>query len=127
PFGFFNATSCIVPSTAPRPEVGWLFAKYQVSADGQRFVQEVDGSFDQACLPEVANNAAVLQKQPWRKRANELMAQAKHYAYFPFSGTADIQTAMGTVTDDLVAGKLGPDAAMQQMKQQVQNVMDQYR
>jgi hypothetical protein len=55
------------------------------------------------------------------------MAQAKHYAYFPFSGTADIQTAMQTVTDNLLANKIGPDAAMIEMKQQVQNVMDQYR
>ena len=126
-FGFFNATSCIVPTSAPRPEAGWWFAKYQASPEGQRFIQEAEGSGDQACLPEVANNPATLAKQPWRKRANELMSQAKHYAYFPFSGTADIQAAIGTVTDALLANKLGPDAAMQEMKQQVQNVMDQYR
>jgi ABC-type glycerol-3-phosphate transport system substrate-binding protein len=126
-FGFFNATSCVVPTTAPRPEAGWWFARYQASVEGQRYIQEPEGSFDQACLPDVANNPAVLAKQPWRKRANELMAQAKHYAYFPFSGTADIQTAMTTVTDTLLANKIGPDAAMIEMKQQVQNVMDQYR
>jgi multiple sugar transport system substrate-binding protein len=126
-FGYFNATSCVVPTAAPRPDAGWWFAKYQASAEGQRFIQEPDASFDQACLPEVANNAAVLQKQPWRRRANELLTQAKHYAYFPSAGTADIQAAMGKVTDDLLANKVGPDAAMQEMKQQVQNVMDQYR
>jgi ABC-type glycerol-3-phosphate transport system substrate-binding protein len=126
-FGFFNATSCVVPTAAPRPEAGWWFARYQASVEGQRYIQEPEGSFDQACLPDVANNPAVLAKQPWRKRANELMAQAKHYAYFPFSGTADIQTAIQTVTDNLLANKIGPDAAMIEMKQQVQNVMDQYR
>jgi hypothetical protein len=126
-FGFFNATSCIMPTPAARPDAGWWFARYQSSAEGQRFIQEPEGSFDQACLPDVANNAAVLAKQPWRKRANELMSQAKHYAYFPFAGTADIEKAMNTVTDSLLAGKVGPDAAMIEMRQQVQVVMDQYR
>jgi hypothetical protein len=55
------------------------------------------------------------------------MAQAKHYAYFPAPGTADIQAAMTAVTDDLLANKLGPDAAMIELRQQAQNVMDQYR
>ena len=126
-FGFFNATSCVVPTAAARPEAGWWFTKYQASVEGQRFIQEPENSFDQACLPEVANNAAVLARHPWRKRANELMAQAKHYAYFPAAGTADIQMAINTVTNDLLANKLAPDAAMIEMRQKVQNVMDQYR
>ena len=125
--GFFNATSCVVPAAAARPEGGWWFARYQASAEGQRYIQEPEGSFDQACLPEVANNPAVLARQPWRRRANELMAQAKHYAYFPAAGTADIQAAMNVVTDNLLANQLGPDAAMIEMRQQVENVMAQYR
>jgi ABC-type glycerol-3-phosphate transport system substrate-binding protein len=126
-FGFFNATCCTVPTEAPRPEAGWQFAKYQASAEGQRFIQEPEGSFDQACLPDVANNPVVLARQPWRRRANELMAQAKHYAYFPATGTADIQAAITAVTEKLLANQVGPDAAMQEMRQQVQNVMDRYR
>lgn len=126
-FGFFNATSCVVPTAAPRPEAGWWWAKYQASVEGQRYIQEPENSFDQACLPEVANNPAVLARHPWRKRANELMAQAKHYAYFPAAGTADIQAAMNTVTNSLLANELGPDAAMIELRQKVQNVMDQYQ
>ena len=34
---------------------------------------------------------------------------------------------MNTAVDTMIAGKLGPDAAMQEMKQQVQVVFDQYR
>ena len=126
-FGFYNATSGVVPANAPRPDAGWQWTKYQASAEGQRYIQEPDGSFDQACLASVANDAAVLQKQPWRKRANELMTQAKFPAYFPAAGTADIQTAINMVTDQLLANKLAPDAAMLEMKQQAQNVMDQYK
>ena len=70
---------------------------------------------------------AVLQKQPWRRGANELMTQARSYAYFPFPGAADIAAAMNEALDPLLNGQQGPDAAMQEMKLQVQNVMDQYR
>lgn len=126
-FGYVAATSGVVPTAAPRPDAGWEFTKYQASAEGQRFIQEPEGSWDQACIPSVANDAASLQKQPWRKRANELLGQARHTAYFPFPGAADIQAAMNTAMDNLLAGKQGPDATLQDMKQQVQNVMDQYR
>ena len=126
-FGFFNATSCVVPAAAPRPDAGWWFAKYQASVEGQRFIQGAAGAWDQACLPEVANDPVSLQQHPWRKRANELMGQAKHYAYFPAPGTADIQAALNTVTNSLLDNKLGADAAMQEMRRAVQNVMDQYR
>jgi len=34
---------------------------------------------------------------------------------------------MNTAVDAMLAGKAGPDATMQDMKQQVQNFMDQYR
>jgi hypothetical protein len=34
---------------------------------------------------------------------------------------------MNRVVDELLAGKYGPDAAVQEMRQQVQNAMDQYR
>jgi hypothetical protein len=68
-----------------------------------------------------------LQRQPWRRRANELLLQARNTAYFPSPGAADIETAMNAAVDTMLAGKLGPDAALQEMKQQVQVVMDQYR
>jgi ABC-type glycerol-3-phosphate transport system substrate-binding protein len=126
-FGFVAATSGVVPTAAPRPDAGWEWTKYQSSAEGQRFIQEAPGSWDQACIPAVANDPKVLEAQPWRRRANELLGQARHTAYFPYPGAAEIEAAINTATNDLLAGKAGPDAIMQEMKQQVQNVMDQYR
>jgi ABC-type glycerol-3-phosphate transport system substrate-binding protein len=126
-FGYVAATSGVVPSAAARPDAGWEFTRYQASVEGQRYIQESEGSWDQACIHAVANDAAVLQKQPWRKRANELLQQARHTAYFPFPGAADIQAAMNTALDLMLDGKLGQDAALQEMRQQVQTVMEQYR
>jgi multiple sugar transport system substrate-binding protein len=126
-FGYVAATSGVVPSAAPRPDAGWAFTKYQASVEGQRFIQEPEGSWDQACIDSVANDAAVLQRQPWRKRANELLQQARSTAYVPSPGAADIQAAMNVALEALLVGQLGPDAALQEMKQQVQNVMEQYR
>jgi ABC-type glycerol-3-phosphate transport system substrate-binding protein len=126
-FGYVAATSGVVPMTAARPDAGWEWTKYQASAEGQRYIQESDGSWDQACIHAVANDAAVLQKQPWRKRANELLLQARNTAYFPYPGAVDIEAAMNKVVDDMLGGKFSPDGALQEMKQQVQLVMDQYR
>ena len=126
-FGFVAATSGVVPTAAARPDAGWEFTKYQASVEGQRYIQESEGSWDQACIPSVANDAASIQKQPWRRRANELLSQARNTAYFPFPGAADIQAAMNTAVDGMLAGKMGPDATLQEMKQQVQIVIDQYR
>ena len=42
-------------------------------------------------------------------------------------GATGIQAAMTVVTDNLLANQLGPDAAMIEMRQQVENVMAQYR
>jgi ABC-type glycerol-3-phosphate transport system substrate-binding protein len=126
-FGYFSGTSGVVPEAAPRPDAGWTFTHYQASAEGQRFVQETEGSWDQACLASVANEPSSLAKQPWRKRANELMAQARLFAYFPFPGASEIHSAMNTAINPLLDGKQGPDAVMQELKQQVQNLMDQYR
>ena len=126
-FGFVAATSGVVPAAAAHKDAGWEFTRYQASAEGQRFIQEPQGSWDQACIHAVANDPASLQRQPWRRRANELLLQARNTAYFPYPGAADIQTAMNTAVDTMIAGKLGPDAAMQEMKQQVQVVFDQYR
>ncbi|MBI3971978.1 MAG: extracellular solute-binding protein [Chloroflexi bacterium] len=126
-FGYVAATSGVVPTAAPRPDAGWEFTKYQASVEGQRFIQEAEGSWDQACIASVANDPAALQKQPWRKRANELLGQARHTAYFPFPGAVDVEAAMNTAVNNMLAGKQGPDATMQEMKQQVQVVMDQYR
>ena len=95
--------------------------------DGQKFIQGPDGSWDQACIPAVANDPKVLEQQPWRKRANELLGQARNTAYFAYPGAADIEAAMNKSVDDMLTGKQGPDATMQDMKQQVQVVMDQYR
>ena len=126
-FGYVAATSGVVPTAAARKDAGWEFTRYQASAEGQRFIQDAEGSWDQACINAVANDPAALQRQPWRRRANELLLQARNTAYFPFPGAADIQTAMNTAVDAMLAGRLGPDAALQEMKQQVQVVMDQYR
>jgi ABC-type glycerol-3-phosphate transport system substrate-binding protein len=68
-FGYFSATNCAVPTGAARPDAGWAFAKFQASPEGQKYVQETENSWDQAVIPAVANNPAVLAKQPWRKRA----------------------------------------------------------
>jgi len=126
-FGFVAATSGVVPTSAARPDAGWEFTKYQASVDGQKFIQGANGSWDQACIASVANDPAVLQQQPWRKRANELLGQARNTAYFPHPGAVEIEAAMNTAVDAMLAGKAGPDATMQDMKQQVQNFMDQYR
>jgi ABC-type glycerol-3-phosphate transport system substrate-binding protein len=126
-FGYYSGTTGVVPAAASRPEAGWEFTKYQASPEGQRFVQSVDGSWDQACIESVANDPEVLKRQPWRKRANELLAQATLPAYFPFPGAAEIQAAMTSALDPLLKGQQGPDATMQDLKQQVQQVMDQYR
>jgi ABC-type glycerol-3-phosphate transport system substrate-binding protein len=53
--------------------------------------------------------------------------EARNTAYFPFPGAAEIQAAMNAAVDAMLAGKQGPDATMAEMRQQVQNVMDQYR
>jgi multiple sugar transport system substrate-binding protein len=126
-FGYYSGTTGVVPAAAARPEAGWVFTRYQASAEGQRFIQAVDGSWDQACIPAVANDPAVLQRQPWRKRANELMTQARLPAYFPFPGAADIGAAMEAALKPLLQGARGPDATLQDTRQQVQLVMDQYR
>lgn len=126
-FGYFSATNCAVPTGAARPDAGWAFAKFQASPEGQKYVQETENSWDQAVIPAVANNPAVLAKQPWRKRANELLAQARSTAYFPFPGAADIAAAMNKALEPLLMGTQSPEATMQDMKLQVQTVMDQYR
>lgn len=126
-FGYYSGTTGVIPAAAARPDAGWEFTKYQASVEGQRFVQEADGSWDQACIASVANDPKVLVKQPWRKRANELLGQATMYAFFPFPGAADIAMAMNKALDPLLQGKQGPDVTMQDMKTQVLNVMDQYR
>ena len=126
-YGFVAATSGVVPVGSARPDAGWEWTKYQSSAEGQVFIQAAGGSWDQACIDKVANDPASLQRQPWRKRANELLLQARHLAYYPFPGAVDIEAAMNKVVDDMLGGKFGPDAALQEMKQQVQVVMDQYR
>jgi multiple sugar transport system substrate-binding protein len=126
-FGYVAATSGVVPVGAARPDAGWEWTKYQSSAEGQVFIQAAGGSWDQACIDKVANDPAVLQRQPWRKRANELLQQARHTAYFPHPGAVEIEAAMNKVVDDMLLGKFGPDAALQEMRQQVQVAMDQYK
>jgi multiple sugar transport system substrate-binding protein len=126
-FGFVAATSGVVPTSAARPDAGWEFTKYQASVDGQKFIQGPSGSWDQACIASVANDPAVLQQQPWRKRANELLGQARNTAYVPHPGAVEIESAMSGAVEAMLAGKAGPDATLQDMKQQVQNAMDQYR
>lgn len=126
-FGYVAATSGVVPVAAARPDAGWEWTKYQASVEGQRYIQESEGSWDQACIDKVANAPESLAKQPWRKRANELLMQARNQAYFPYPGAVDIEAAMNKVVDEMLTGKFGPDGALQEMKQQVQLVMDQYR
>ncbi len=126
-FGYVAATSGVVPTSAARPDAGWEWTKYQASVEGQRYIQDAGGSWDQACIASVANDPKVLEAQPWRRRANELLGQARHTAYFPHPGATDIEMAMNTAINDLLANKAGPDAIMQEMKLQVQNAMDQYR
>jgi ABC-type glycerol-3-phosphate transport system substrate-binding protein len=126
-FGYVAATSGVVPTSAPRPDAGWEWTKYQASVEGQRFIQDAGGSWDQACIASVANDPKVLEAQPWRRRANELLGQARNTAYFPHPGATEIEAAMNTAINDLLANRAGPDAVMQEMKQQVQNAMDQFR
>ncbi|MGH2368348.1 MAG: extracellular solute-binding protein, partial [Chloroflexota bacterium] len=126
-FGYFSGTSGVVPASAPRPEAGWAFTWYQASKEGQRYIQETPNSWDQACIPSVANDPAVLEQQPWRRRANELLAQARLYAYFPYPGSAEIQGAMNQALTPLLEGKQGPDATMRETKLQAQNVMNEYQ
>jgi ABC-type glycerol-3-phosphate transport system substrate-binding protein len=126
-FGFVAATSGVVPTSAARPDAGWEFTKFQSSVDGQRFIQGPNGTWDQACIASVANDPTALQQQPWRKRANELLSQARNTAYWPHPSAVDVEAYMGTAVDGMLAGKSSPDATVQDMKQQVQNLMDQYR
>ena len=39
----------------------------------------------------------------------------------------EIEAALNRAVEDMLAGKQGPDATLLDMKQQVQQVMDQYR
>ena len=126
-FGFVAATSGVVPVAAARPDAGWEWTKYQASVEGQRYIQESSGSWDQACIDKVANAPESLARQPWRKRANELLLQARNTAYVPHPGASEIEPAMNRVLNEMLTGKFGPDAALQEMKMQVQLVMDQYR
>ncbi|MBI3969827.1 MAG: hypothetical protein HY332_00940 [Chloroflexi bacterium] len=64
--------------------------------------------------------------QPWRRRANELMAQARRYAYFPYPGSVEIQKAMNTALNSLLEGKQGPDATLRDMRLQAENVMREF-
>jgi ABC-type glycerol-3-phosphate transport system substrate-binding protein len=116
-----------VPTAAPRPDAGWEWTKYQASVEGQRFIQGPSGSWDQACIASVANDPRVLEAQPWRRRANELLGLARSTAYVPHPGAVEIEAALNRAVDDMLAGKQGPDATLLDMKQQVQQVMDQYR
>jgi multiple sugar transport system substrate-binding protein len=126
-FGYFAGTSGVLPASAQRRDAGWTFVRWQASEAGQRFVQEVPGSWDQACIGKVANDAKILQEQPWRKRANELLSQARSYAYFPHAGSNEVTRVMNAAFAPLIAGRQGPDATMQEVRQQVQNAMDEFR
>ncbi|MGH2355412.1 MAG: extracellular solute-binding protein [Chloroflexota bacterium] len=126
-FGNFIADYDVIPKEAKNPEAAWLYIVHDTSPAGQKYVQSAPGAWDIATIPSVANDAESLKKQPWRKRANELMATATSPSYFPHPGSREINFTIGKTVAPFLQGQEGAKAAMENLKREVQLLMDQYR
>lgn len=124
--GHFIADYDVIPTESKKADAAWLYIKHDASPAGQKYVQSVPGAWDIATIPSVANDAESLKKQPWRKRANELMATAKHPSYFPHPGSREIDRTIGQVVKPFLEGKEGARATMDNLKREVQLLMDQF-
>ena len=123
---YFVANLVGIPTGSKQHDDAWQFVMFHSGPGGQKYVQTVPGAWDIACIPAVANDAASIQAQPWRKRANELMAQAETPAVILSPAGDDVQAAMNKAAAPLWAGKQDVSTTMVQMKQQAQAVLDQY-
>ena len=126
-FGHFIADYDVIPTDSKKAEAAWLYLLHDASPAGQKYVQSAPGAWDIATIPSVANDAEAVKKQPWRKRANELMATANQPSYFPHPGSREINGAISRAVTPFLEGKEGAKATMEHLKQEVQTLMDQYR
>ncbi|HEY8692739.1 MAG TPA: extracellular solute-binding protein [Chloroflexota bacterium] len=123
---YFIAELIMIPASSKQQDDDWQFVKWHSGLGGQQFIQTVPGAWDIATIPSVANDPAAITAQPWRKRANELMAQAETPSVILSPAGDDMQAAMNKVAADLWAGKTDVSTTMVQMAQQAQAVLDQY-
>jgi ABC-type glycerol-3-phosphate transport system substrate-binding protein len=126
-FGHFIADYDVIPTESKRHDAAWRYIVHDTSAAGQKYVQSAPGAWDIATLPNVANDPEAIKKQPWRKRANELMATATSPSYFPHPGSREINGQISKVVQPLLQGNEGAKATMENLKREVQLLMDQYR
>lgn len=124
--GHFIADYDVIPTESKKPDAAWRFVVHDTSAAGQKYVQSAPGAWDIATIPTVANDPESLKKQPWRKRANELMATATSPSYFPHPGSREINGEIGKIVLPLLQGTEGAKATMESLKREVQRLMDQY-
>ena len=126
-FGQYIAMHTVIPTDARQAEAGWRWVLHDASPQGQQHIQWSASAFDIAAIPSVANSAAGLRAQPWRKRMNELMAEAKHPSYFPHPGSGEIGTAITTAVQPFLRGEEGPKATLEALKRETQREMDRFR
>ena len=112
-FGQYIAMHTVIPTDARQAEAGWRWILHDASPQGQQHIQWSASAFDITAIPSVANGAAGLRAQPWRKRMNELMAEAKHPSYFPHPGSGEIGTAITTAVQPFLRGEEGPKATLE--------------
>jgi multiple sugar transport system substrate-binding protein len=123
---FFIAELIFIPSGSKQHDDAWQFVKWHSGPGGQQFIQTVPGAWDIACIPSVASDPASIKAQPWRTRANELMAKAETSAAILSPAGDDMQSAMNKVAADLWAGKQDVSSTMTKMTQQAQAILDKY-
>jgi ABC-type glycerol-3-phosphate transport system substrate-binding protein len=126
-FGHYIAVHMVLPAIAKNPDAGWQWMVHDSSPQGQKYIQWSTVAFDMAAIPGVANDPESLKVQPWRKRANELMAEAKHPSYFPHPGSDQIGAAVTAVIQPFLRGEEGPKTTMENLKRETQRTMDQFR
>ena len=117
----------VIPTEAKKPDAGWQFVLHDTSPQGQKHIQWSTSSFDIAAIPSVAADPEALKIQPWRKRMNELMADAKYASYFPHPGSGEIGTAVTNAIQPFLRGEEGPKATMDLLKREAQRTIDQFR
>jgi ABC-type glycerol-3-phosphate transport system substrate-binding protein len=123
---FFIAELLFIPTGSKQHDDAWQFVRWHSGPGGQQFIQTVPGAWDIACIPSVAGDPASIKAQPWRTRANELMAKAEVSAAILSPAGDDMQSAMNKVAANLWAGKQDVSTTMTQMAQQAQAVLDKY-
>lgn len=126
-FGQYIAMHTVIPTDAKKADAGWQFVLHDASPQGQKHIQWSTSSFDIAAIPSVAGDPEALKIQPWRKRMNELMADAKYASYFPHPGSGEIGTAVTTAIQPFLRGEEGPKATMDLLKREAQRTIDQFR